>query len=98
MTGTTNAIRLGDTLAVAHQAWREHAACAGAYAVGDEFVDVIDNDTARDLITRYCHRCTVVGACREEADRGAPYKLHDYVAGARHYGKGEPLNGWEVAS
>lgn len=80
------------------QEWREQSACVGAFRQGDEFVDVIDPERARDLIRRYCLACVVVRDCRAEADRGAPYKLHDYVAGARHYQKGEPLDGWEVAS
>lgn len=58
---------------------------------------VIDHERARDLIRRYCFACVVVGPCREVADAGAPYKLHDYVAGARHYQKIEPLDGWEAA-
>lgn len=76
------------------QKWRDQAACIGAYRQGDEFVDVLDHDVARDLIARYCHRCTVVGLCREDADQGAPYKLHDLVAGARHYQRGEPRDGF----
>lgn len=67
-------------------------------ANGDEFVDVGDEETARDLIRRYCWVCPVVGMCREVAEQGAPYRLYDYVAGARHYRKGEPVDGWEVAS
>ncbi|MFN8147290.1 MAG: hypothetical protein U0R76_07465 [Candidatus Nanopelagicales bacterium] len=75
------------------QEWRERAACVGAYRQGDEFVDVVDPERARDLIRRYCFACVVVGQCREVADAGAPYRLHDYVAGARHYQRHEPREG-----
>ncbi len=85
---------LDNLAALMRQEWRREARCSGAYAEGDEFAGVIDHDTARDLIRRYCWRCPVVGPCREVADAGAPYKLHDYVAGARHYQRGEPRDGW----
>lgn len=89
---------LADLAAAMRQPWRSEAACIGAYKAGDEFVDVIDHDVARDLIRRYCWACPVVGYCRAEADARAPYKLFDYVAGARHYQRGEPVDGWGAAS
>ena len=53
---------------------------------------------ARHLIARYCTGCRVVRPCRELADSNAPYRLFGYVAGARFYQRGEPRDGWEVAS
>lgn len=81
---------------LARQEWRERSACAGAFAHGVEFIDPAPADVP-DIIRSYCHRCPVVGHCREEADRLAPFR-HLTVMGARAYDKGEPVDGWEVAS
>jgi hypothetical protein len=72
------------------------AACAGAFAGGAEFVDPDPGDVEL-LIRAYCHRCVVVGRCREYGDSLAPHKVPS-IYGARFYGKAEPLDGWEVAS
>lgn len=96
MTGTTNALLLGNTLAVAQQEWREHSRCAGAFRHGDEFVDVAPTDAQR-LVDTYCRPCPVIALCRAEGDRTAPHKWAT-VMGGRHYAKGEPVDGWEVAS
>jgi hypothetical protein len=69
-----------------HQDWRENAYCLTAPA-GTEFVE-IDAETAESLVYRYCHRCAVVGACREQYDAEAPHRFRT-VAGGRVYEKGE---------
>lgn len=88
---------LGDLVALARQAWREDAACAGAFTRGDELVDPDPAEVGR-LIRDYCHRCPVVGRCREQGDALAPFKKYGAIYGARYYAPGEPVEGWEVAS
>lgn len=85
-----------DLLAIAHQEWREDAACRDAWRSGVEFVDPSPADVD-DIIRAFCRRCPVVGACREEADRLAPFR-HATVMGARFYLEREPVDGWEAAS
>ena len=84
---------LDDLADLARQTWRGDAACAGATV---EFVDPSPGDVP-ELLRTYCWRCVVVGHCREQADRDAPHKW-PVVLGARFYAKGEPADGWEVAS
>jgi hypothetical protein len=71
----------------------DDAACAGAPV---EFVDPSPADVD-DLIRDWCHHCPVVGRCREYGDTLAPHEWLT-VMGARAYDKGEPVDGWEVAS
>lgn len=69
------------------------ARCAGS---GREFVDPSPIDVD-DLIREWCWRCPVVGRCRAAADELAPFDFLT-VMGARAYAKGEPVDGFEVAS
>lgn len=74
------------------QDWREHAACRDAWRSCVEFVDPSPADVP-ELVRDWCFRCTVVGHCREEADRLAPFK-HLTVMGGRAYQRGEPVDGF----
>ena len=83
-----------DLVAIAHQSWREGAACRDAYRLQPpvEFVDPPPADVEH-IVREFCWRCPVVGACREEADRLAPFR-HPTVMGARFYLEREPVDGW----
>lgn len=85
-----------DDLAVlarlAHQEWREDAACRDAWRSRMEFVEPPPSDVD-DLIRTYCWACPVVGACRTFGDETAPHK-HAVIFGARYYAAGEPVDGY----
>lgn len=80
---------------LAHQEWRQDAACRDAWRSGVEFVDPSPTE-ADDIIRSFCWRCPVVGACRTFGDETAPHR-HAVIYGARYYAEREPVDGWEIA-